>query len=118
MSDTQKNTSWSMADVLLSPSTKSVYSLEEKRNSTRFMREEGSDFAIILMDDGSELNVEVHDESLGGLGVIVNDAQDFQPGSQVKVFYAGDHFLGEVRHINIQSDGRYVIGLSCDRIKD
>ena len=91
---------------------------EEQRQATRFRREENTDFAAIWRESGEEILVEVHDESLTGLGIIVDDdTLDLKLGSHVQVVYAGEYLQGEVRHITMQPHGKKLIGLRCERLE-
>lgn len=94
---------------------KTSFTLDERRDSTRFQHDEGMEFAAIWLETGEEILAEVHDDSLGGLGILLEDSFGFQPGSDVQVVYAGEHLQGKVRHITMQSDGRHMIGLECRR---
>jgi hypothetical protein len=89
--------------------------LDERREATRFRREEGTDFAVIWREPGEELLVEVHDESLSGLGIVVDSKLGLEVGSKLHVVYAGEYMDGEVRHIQPEED-RYRIGLQCRRM--
>lgn len=90
--------------------------LDELRGSTRFEREEGTDFAVIYRETGEAILVDVHDESLTGIGILVDSDLDLRVGSHVHVIYAHEYLEGKVRHITSQPCGRYIIGLSCQRL--
>lgn len=89
--------------------------VDEKREATRFRREEGTDFAVIWHTPGEEHLVEVHDESLTGLGLIVDPIIGLKIGTVLNVVYAGEHMDGEVRHIE-EMTGKHLVGLRCARI--
>lgn len=89
--------------------------LDERREASRFERDHDCDFAVIWNYAGEEIVVEVHDESVTGLGILVDDRLDLQLGSQVRVLYAGEHLQGEVRHLTPQADGTNLVGLKCQR---
>jgi len=89
--------------------------LDERRAASRFRREEGTDFAVIWREPGEELRVEVHDESLKGLGIVVDSKLGLEVGSRLHVVYRGEYMDGEVRHIE-QKGERYRIGLRCRRM--
>ncbi len=90
--------------------------LSERRLASRFPREPGTDFAVIWQTLGDEILAEVHDESLTGLGLLLKDLGDLREGSQVDVVYTGSLMRGEVRHIEAQFDGTFLVGLSCERL--
>ena len=92
-----------------------LYTLvDELRNWTRFARERGSDFAVIWQESGQEVLAEVHDESLGGLGVYLDDITGFDIGREVNLVYAGEFMRAYVRHVEPR-DGEYVVGFECER---
>ena len=88
--------------------------VDELRTSTRFPRERGTDHAVIWHPQCGEMLVDVHDESLGGLGVYVAGA-DFFVGQEVEIVYAGEFFRACVRHMEPQEDGEYIVGFACER---
>jgi hypothetical protein len=88
----------------------------ERRQASRFERDEDMDFVIIWREPGEEHLVQVHDESLTGLGILVKDTLGLQVGSVVHVIYAGENLEGEVRHITKRPDDKYLIGLKTRRI--
>ena len=87
---------------------------EELRQATRFERERGTDVAVIWLDEGEERMVDVHDESLGGLGVYVKDPAEYQIGQEINVVYAGAYLRATVRHIGPHPGGDFVMGLRCE----
>ena len=89
---------------------------DERRQATRFPREEGTAFAVIWRKPGEEIVVEVHDESLTGLGILVDAELDLQPGGYVYVVYAGAYMQGEVMHSLTQPEGKVLVGLRCQRL--
>ncbi len=89
--------------------------LDERRKASRFRREEGTGFAVIWREPDEELLVEVHDESLSGLGIVVDSRLGLEVGNKLHVVYAGEYMDGEVRHIQQEGD-RYRIGLQCRRM--
>lgn len=89
--------------------------VEERREASRFGRESGTDFAVIWRESGEELLVEVQDESLTGLGILVESSLGLEVGSRLNVVYTGEYLDGEVRHI--QQDGEQLrVGLRCRRM--
>lgn len=106
-----------MAEEPSTPPTKTFCApLHERREATRFQHDDGTDFAVIFREPGEELLAEVHDESVTGLGILVDAELDLQLGSHINVVYAGEFMQGEVRHITMQSGGKCLVGLHCQRI--
>ena len=109
--------SGNMAEEPSTPTTEGFcMPLNEQRHESRFQREAGTDSAVIWKESGKEHLVEVHDESLTGLCILVGADLDFQLGNHVHVIYAGEYLQGEVRHITMQPEGKYLLGLRCQRI--
>ena len=90
---------------------------DELRRATRFVEERGADAAVILTPDG-ELLVDVHDESLGGLGLYLADSEYFVVGREVDIIYAGAMFRARVRHVEPQEDGGYIAGFEVRTCRD
>ena len=89
--------------------------LVEQRSASRFLREPKSDYASIWYPQELAKTVEVHDESLGGLGVFVDNGSDFAVGMELGVVYAGAMYRCYVRHAQRHSDGRTLIGMECQK---
>ena len=113
---TEKTPDFVEKEALILRKKKYCSQLDEMRGSTRFEREEGTDFAVIYRETGEEILVDVHDESLTGLGILVDSDLDLRVGNHVHVIYAHEYLSGNVRHITRQPCGRYIIGLSCQRL--
>jgi hypothetical protein len=89
---------------------------DELRESTRFPKEPGSDFAAIVDPESAAMpRLEVHDESLGGLSLVLADVSHLPVGLEVGISHAGTLFRACVRHIEIRGDGTYVVGFDCRR---
>jgi len=88
--------------------------VDELRNWTRFSKERGDNFAVIWREGREEILAEVHDESLGGLGVILEDIAGFAVGQEFDLVYAGESMRGHVRHVE-PHDGEYIVGFECER---
>lgn len=89
--------------------------VDELRGWTRFTKERGTDFAVICRPQTEEMLVEVHDESLAGLGVHVKDVEPFVVGREFDIVYAGEYFAARVAHVESHEDGGYLVGFACDR---
>ena len=88
--------------------------VDELRHWTRFAKERGSDFAVIWRPGSEEILAEVHDESLAGLGLYLDNVTDLDVGQEVEVVYSGEFMRGYIRHV--EPLGReYVVGVDCDR---
>ena len=90
---------------------------DELRQSTRFVRERGTDSAVLWFGDGEPLLVDVHDESLSGLGLYLDDVKGIDDGCDVNIVYAGQFMTAHVRHIEPQPDGGYIVGFECEQIE-
>jgi len=84
---------------------------DERRNSMRFGKESGMDYAAIVAPSNRAGAIEVHDESLGGLGLVITDPGSFAVGDPIEVDYANSLLRGTVRHITPRGDGTYVLGI-------
>ncbi len=87
---------------------------DDRRQSMRFPREPGTDFAAVLHPAECEGRVEVANESLGGLGVVVDDPHLYEVGMTMELVYAGGYLNATVCHVTPTSDGRFLIGLKCN----
>ncbi len=90
--------------------------VDEQRHATRFERDRGTDVAVLWTQGGDEQLVDVHDESLGGLGLYLKNVDDLQIGTQVNIVYLDQFLNATVRHIEPHEDGGYVVGFACERI--
>ena len=82
----------------------------ERRETLRFRKESGTEYAVVLHPQESEGVVEVTDESLGGLAIVVDEPGIFRAGEAIELMYAGGFLKLLVRHVTRRSDGRYVVG--------
>jgi hypothetical protein len=92
--------------------------LNDLRQSTRFGREYGMEEVVIWTVAGEEKLGSVHNESLGGLGLYLDEVQGLENGCEVDMVYAGELLRGTVRHIERQADGIYVVGFECHATSD
>lgn len=84
----------------------------EKRDSSRFARHPDSDFATMwLGDEDGPQTVEVHDESLGGISVFVDNRFPIHVDDLVRLQYSGALYQCQVRHVT--PGERVLVGLSC-----
>jgi hypothetical protein len=87
--------------------------LDENRQASRFEQEPGTDFAVIWQTAGEELLVEVHDESLTGLGVIMTDVASYPVGAEATIVYHGSVLHGEVKNLAPHHEGAWLVGWEC-----
>jgi hypothetical protein len=85
----------------------------ERRSASRFRREPGWDSAIVRCPDGASLTGDVHDESLGGVSLILRDLAQLCVDQRVEIAFEGETLVSVVRHIRLQEDGDYIVGFSC-----
>jgi hypothetical protein len=91
------------------------FDLDDLRQSTRFRKEPGTDFAVIWRQPGAEVLAEVYDESLSGICLVLADASHFPVGAEAELVYHATPLHGEVRHVTPQDNGTCLVGLSCER---
>lgn len=89
--------------------------LEEQRTATRFRCEPGMEYAAVWQTPGDERLLEVHDESLGGLALLVPARDAWPVGTELTVAYRGELLQARVRHQFLQADARVLVGLQCRR---
>ncbi len=91
------------------------FDIEDLRQSTRFRKEPGTDYAVIWRQPGEELLAEVYDESLTGICLVLADASHYPVGAEADLVYHTTTMRGEVRHVTPQDNGTFLVGLSCER---
>lgn len=87
--------------------------LTDLRLATRFGREFGGDEVVIWRVPGETQLAYVHDESLGGVGLYLDELRGLDIDSEVDMVYAGQLLRGCVRHIEPRDQGGYVVGFEC-----
>ena len=92
----------------------SMCAIDEQRRATRFEKDPDSEFAAVWLSPHDEILAEVHDESLGGLGLLVDDASKMRPGVAAHVVYLGRLYHCMIRHVERQASGLWIVGMSCD----
>lgn len=90
--------------------------VDEARRGSRFGKDPDVEVAVIFRPQHEQLLVSVHDESLTGLGLYLDDLEDLAIGEEVDILYESEFLRGCVRHIERQPDGRFVVGFSCERL--
>jgi len=84
--------------------------IDERRTAMRFTKEPGTDYASIVRPESVGGSCQITDESLGGLGLVLDDVTGLEIGGRMEVVYAGTLLVGQIRHITPRSDGRFHIG--------
>ena len=87
--------------------------LDDRRASTRMPKEPDTDFAAIFSEDGEPLLAEVHDESLGGLCLVLEDVATYPIASEAEILYQSTLLCATVRHIEPRCDGKFLVGFEC-----
>lgn len=86
---------------------------DELRQSTRFRKERGTDSALLWLDRNEPVLVDVHDESLGGLSLHLDEIEGICTATEINIVYAGEMLQANIRHIERQPDGTFVVGFEC-----
>ena len=91
--------------------------VDERRSWTRFPKERGTETAVIMHPQCGEMLADVHDESLGGIGLFMDDdaVECFFLGQEVDIVYAGDFFRACVRHVQPHETQGYIVGFSREQ---
>lgn len=89
---------------------------DERRNASRFIKDGGSDFAVLYLAADEPHLVEVHDESLGGLCLCIEPHLTLTLNQEVDIIYASSIFRGIVRNIRDTSSPRQLVGFHCEPI--
>ena len=91
---------------------------EELRNSTRFRKERGTDTALLWLDKNEPVLVDVHDESLGGIGLYLDEIDSICTAEEIHIVYAGEVQRAEIRHIEREPNGTFVVGFECKHVAE
>ncbi len=65
----------------------------------------------VRCDDNLTVMCQVLDESVGGVGLVVDDAAIFEIGQEVELIYAALPMIATVRSCVEWADGKYRVGL-------
>ena len=95
------------------PSSPASAPVEEQRQSTRFLKEPDTEFAVIQVERGLEILAEVRDESLLGLGLLVAELGGLEIGQEVTVVYRREVLDAIVRHATPRPNGTFHVGFEC-----
>ena len=86
---------------------------DERRKATRFQKEPATEYVVLWGPDNLKLTAEVHNESLGGIAVLLTAPANLPVGTPLRLTYAGDSMQAVVRHSELLPDGRQRLGLQC-----
>lgn len=67
-----------------------------------------------IAKQGEEIPATVHDESLGGFGLLLSAPPSYAVGQDVTIVFASSIFTGTLSHVEQQEDGRYLAGFRCE----
>lgn len=91
---------------------------DERRNASRFGRDHHTEHAVLFAQSNEGILADVFDESLGGLGMYVDQRISLVPGQSVEVSYRGDRLEGRICHVQATLDGRLRVGIECRPVTD
>ena len=86
---------------------------DERRNASRFGRDHHTEHAIVFAESKDGILADICDESLGGLGMYVDQRFALVPGQAIEIAYRGDRLRGRVCHVQSTLDGRLRVGVEC-----
>jgi len=89
---------------------------DDRRRWQRIRKSPETDHATIRFRNQSELVVEVYDESIGGLGVLVDGKPDFECFDELEIHHNGELIIGTVMHIDLMDNEQYLVGFHCERL--
>ena len=87
----------------------------EARQWSRFGKPADMEFALILQPDREDILAEVHNESINGIGVLLDRATTLQLCRELDIVYLGELLRAQVCHYERRADGRYLVGFQCER---
>lgn len=82
---------------------------EDRRQWRRFLGEAVD--VRLAQDMGEPLPAEMLDESFGGIGLLLDDAQPLAVGQELDVLYNGTPIRAVVRYVGLSENGRHRVGL-------
>ena len=85
----------------------------DARNATRIPVDSENVIAVLYRAPGEEMLVGVHDESLGGLGLKLDDARGLQLGAEYTIVFAGSVLTATLMHVTPEIGGGFVAGFRC-----
>jgi hypothetical protein len=91
------------------------YARDDLRQSSRFRKEPGTDFALFTAPGREAVWTEVYDESLTGICLVLANLRGLEVGMKTELVYRETPLSAEVRHVTPQPDGSFLVGLACER---
>jgi hypothetical protein len=88
--------------------------VDEQRRASRFEQSPDEVYAAVWVDGDEALLAEVHDESLGGIALLLDNDGGIGLGSMVNIVFAGSHFVAQARHVETWDHDRVLIGFRCE----
>jgi hypothetical protein len=82
---------------------------EERRQASRFGREFESDYAVLRVGTAEARTWPVHDESLGGISLVLDETLTLPVGAEVTIDYGNSQFHGVVIHRRSTGENQTVI---------
>jgi len=89
--------------------------VDDLRSWTRYAKERGTDVALVFHPQCEPILADVHDESLTGIGLYLDDIESLDVEQDVEIIYDNEFFRAHVCHVAAQQDGGYLVGFDCDR---
>ena len=90
----------------------------ERREASRFGRLAEDDFATLWLPHCEPILAEVHNESLQGICLVLDNDCGIGIGATVHIVYAGTCHLAQARHVEPHQDGRLRIGFHCEALPE
>mgnify|MGYP002623566911 CR=1 FL=1 len=91
---------------------------EERRCGSRFARLPDDDFAAVWIGSEEPQLAEVHDESLHGISLIIDDDSGIGVGCEVHIVYAGACHLARAMRVRPHGSGKLLIGFACEQLPE
>jgi hypothetical protein len=90
--------------------------VDEQRRASRFEQSPDEVYAAVWIDGEEAILAEVHDESLGGIGLLLDIGCGIGLGSVINIVFAGSHYVAQVRHVKPWDHDRVLVGFHCDAV--
>lgn len=71
--------------------------------------------AVVRCPNGESIPAHVHDESLGGISLFLNDLCDLAVDQEVEITFASETLRSRVRHVQRQEGGGFILGFACSQ---
>lgn len=72
------------------------------------------DFAAVWRPGEDPVLAEVHDESTGGIALLMQADCGAGLGQKLCIAYAGTYYEGRIRHVETHASGRLLVGFRCE----